>query len=82
MAGVTALLLEPGTCRVASPELQQHVGGDPAAARRFPREAIVAAVTPAMGLFSVTDEQLAALVQHARAAVRRDAQARRGRLSA
>lgn len=50
---------------MAAPELQAHAGGDPAAARQFPREAIVAAVTPAMGLFSVTEEQLAALVQRA-----------------
>ena len=71
MGSVTALLLEPGTCRVAAPELQAYAGGDPAAARRFPREAIVAAVTPAMGLFSVTEEQLVALVQRARSAGRR-----------
>jgi hypothetical protein len=74
--------MEPATCRVAAPDLQQHVGGDPAAAGRFPPEAIVAAVTPAMGLFSVTDEQLAALVQQASAAVGRDARPPGGRLSA
>jgi hypothetical protein len=61
-------MLDPGTLCVAAPELQSSVGGDPSAARRFPPGARVAAITPGMGLFFVTSEQLASLVQRARSA--------------
>jgi hypothetical protein len=65
---MTPLMLDPGTLCVAAPELQSSVGGDPWAASRFPAKARVAAITPGMGLFFVTSEQLASLVQRARAA--------------
>jgi hypothetical protein len=64
---MTALMLDPGTLCVAAPELQLSVGGDPRAASRFPATSRVSAITPGMGLFFVTSEQLASLIQRARA---------------
>ncbi len=67
---MTPLLLDPGTFQVAAPELQSTVGGDPSAARRFPPGARIAAITPAMGLFELTDEQLTTVIQRATAGLR------------
>jgi hypothetical protein len=79
---VTALLLDPGTFQVASPELQDRLGGDPIAAGRFPNEARLPAVTPAMGLFTVTEEQLASMVDRAREGIRRRAERAARRMTA
>jgi DNA-binding XRE family transcriptional regulator len=61
------LLINPETGQVAAPALQRRMGCDPNAARWFPSKVLVASVTPGMGVFTVTDVQLSALVHRAMA---------------
>jgi hypothetical protein len=63
----TSLLIDPARGVVASADLQRQVGGDPAAALRFPPRATSPTVTPGMGVFTVTAAQLEALVDRAQA---------------
>lgn len=61
------LLINPDTGQVAAPALQRRIGCDPNAAQRSPSQALVANVTPDMGVFTVTDAELSALVHRAMA---------------
>jgi hypothetical protein len=61
------LLLDPGTGLIATPDIQRAAGCDDSTAWRFPLGAMTTTVTASMGIFTLTEDHVKALIDHARA---------------
>ena len=64
--GTCRLLIDPVSAQIATPDIQRAANCDADTAWRFPLGAMIATVTGSMGIFTLSQEHVDALVRRAR----------------